>query len=117
MTDDEVKTRAQKELLSEIVKGVEPEENNGKEEVVAGEEDSERPKVTRKGTMAVTAEVCGGCGTYKVFVLKVFPHKGAVYFEEFVECWLNVTKVVYWMYGHVGAGALPLRAHCVLWLE
>ena len=68
MTDDDVKTRAQKELLSEITRpeateqsthGNQMEQQQAGEEVPQeGEEDKEKPKVARKGTMVATAEVC-----------------------------------------------------------
>ena len=52
MTDDDVKTRGQKELLDEITTTTAS--NNGE----AGEEDDAKPAVVREGTMAVTAKVC-----------------------------------------------------------
>lgn len=46
ITDDDVKTRAQKEKLEEITNDA-----------------TDKPKLPREGTMAVTAKVCGsGCG-------------------------------------------------------
>ena len=65
VTDDDVKTRGQKELLSEIVTPQQGTDEGGlqgdlKEQQQQDEETTEeKPKVTRKGTMAVTAEVCG----------------------------------------------------------
>ncbi|KAL5492043.1 hypothetical protein EMCRGX_G017433 [Ephydatia muelleri] len=66
VTDDDVKTRAQKELLSEITRpeateqsthGNQMEQQQAGEEVPQeGEEDKEKPKVARKGTMVATAE-------------------------------------------------------------
>lgn len=49
VTDDDVKTRGQKELLDQITTS-----NNGD----VGEEDTAKPAVVREGTMAVTAKVC-----------------------------------------------------------
>lgn len=65
VTDNDVKTRGQKELLSEITRpegteqsthGDQKEEQRTGEESPQDGEDSEKPKVARKGTMAVTME-------------------------------------------------------------
>ena len=49
VTDDDVKTRAQKEKLDEITS-----------ETPTNDDQPAKPAVTREGTMAVTAKVCGG---------------------------------------------------------
>ena len=46
ITDDDVKTRGQKEKLDEITSET------------PSNDDPEKPAVTRQGTMAVTAQVC-----------------------------------------------------------
>lgn len=62
VTDDDVKTRAQKETLDQITSETNGDTNNTEQETANGDgqpadEASEKPKLARDSTMAVTANV------------------------------------------------------------
>ena len=60
MTDDDVKTRGQKEKLEEVTTPSADQKEGEKE----GETEANLPKIPRDGTMVVTAKVCVYLSSY-----------------------------------------------------